>query len=102
LASIGSLFCWVFFPFLNWDIPVQFIYSNQAAINTLYCITASVITCACISCLFYGQMSLKDVVYSPVVGGVIVGSSAAMINNSAGALILGMVAGIVHTLLQRW
>lgn len=102
MASLGGLFCWVFFPFLNWDIPVQFTYSNQAAINTFYCITASIVTCAGISSLVHGQLSLKDMVYSPVVGGVIVGSSAAMIHNTAGALILGMIAGIVHCLLQRW
>lgn len=79
LVFIGALFCWVFFPFLNTDIPPILNYNYQAGINCFYSMTASVLACASFSSLINGQLSLKDVIYSPVVGGVIIGSSAAVI-----------------------
>ena len=101
-VGIGALFCMVFFPFLNTDIPTNFVYNYQAGISCFYCMSASVLTCIGLCCLFVGKLDLKDFVYSPVVGGVIVGSSAALIRNSAGAVLLGIGAGIFHFLLSRW
>lgn len=102
LTALGALFCWVFFPFLNTDIPASLALNYQAGIATFYCITGCVLTSLGISCIINGRLSLRDIVYSPVVGGVIVGSSAGMISNSAGAIILGVVGGIFHLMLQRW
>jgi len=101
-VGIGALFCWVFFPFLNTNIPVSLIYSYQAGINCFYCMSASVLTCIGMCCLFVGQLNFKDFVYSPVVGGVIIGSSAGLITNTVGAILLGIVAGVLHFLLNRW
>lgn len=101
-VGVGALFCWVFFPFLNTNIPTSLIYNYQAGINCFYCMAASVMTCVGLCCLFVGQLNLKDFVYSPVVGGVIIGTSAAFISNSVGAILLGILAGIVHFLFSRW
>jgi len=102
LVGVGALFCWMLFPFLSTDIPASLIYYNQAAISTFYCISACVLTCVGLSSLITGQLDLKDFLYSPVVGGVIVGSSAGYINNSGGAIILGIIGGVLHVFLQRW
>jgi ammonia channel protein AmtB len=96
------MLCWVLFPFLSSDLPPNFTYSNQAAISTFYCISSSVLTCIGLSSLITGQLDLKDFLYSPVVGGVMVGSSAGYISNSGGAILLGVAAGVFHVLLQRW
>jgi len=98
---MGSLFCWVFFPWLNIDIPTSLIYNYSGGINTIYCISASAITCVGVSCLINGKLSLKDLIYSPVVGGVIIGSSAAFISNSVGAILMGVTAGGFHIIFQR-
>jgi hypothetical protein len=55
-----------------------------------------------LSCLQNGRLDLRDLVYSPVAGGVMVGSSAALVSSSAGAIVLGAVAGALQVLLQRW
>ena len=102
LVAIGSLFCWAFFPFLNIDTPIAFNYNYQAAISTFFCISASVLTCTGLSALISGQLNLNDIVYSPVVGGVVVGSSAAVMHNSGMAITLGIFAGCIHVLFQRW
>lgn len=108
LTAIGSLFCWVFFPFLNIDIPLSLPLNYLAGLNTIFCISACVATTVSLTCIINGKIDLKDVVFSTVAGGVAAGSSAAMINNSLQALLLGVGAAIVHvSLLQldkviRW
>ena len=102
LVGMGSLFCWVFFPFLNNDIPVTLAYSYQAVINCIYSMCASVLTAIGLSCLFTGKLNLKDFIYGPIVGAVIIGSSAAFITNTVGALLMGVGAGTTHFLLHRW
>jgi hypothetical protein len=82
LVGIGSLFCWVFFPFLNTDIPVTLLYSSQGGINCIYSMSAAVLTLVGLSCLISGRLNLKDFVYGPVVGGVIIGSSAGLMTNT--------------------
>lgn len=96
LAAIGSLFCWVFFPFLNIDIPISLILNYSAGLNTLYCISACVVTSVSLSCIINGKLDLKDIIFSTISGGVAVGSSAAMINNSLEALLLGLGAAVAH------
>jgi hypothetical protein len=81
-AGIGSLFCWVFFPFLNIDIPISLILNYSAGLNTLYCICGCVVTTVSLTCLINGKLDLKDIIYSTISGGVVAGSSAAMINDS--------------------
>jgi len=100
-AGIGSLFCWVFFPWLNIDIPASLVYNYQGAINTIYCISSCVITCVGVSCIIHGKLNFKDFVYSPIVGGVIIGSSSALISNSLGAILMGVAAGTFHLIFQR-
>ena len=102
LVGVGSLTCFVFFPFLNVDLPASLVYSYQAGMATYYCMAACVLTSVGLSCTLKGQLEIKDLLYSPLAGGVAIGSSAGLISNSAGAITLGFVAGVVHVLLSRW
>lgn len=101
LAAIGSLFCWVFFPFMNIDIPTSLVYSNSGGLNTIYCISACVLTTISLTCIINGKIDLKEVILSPAAGGVAAGSSAAMINNSLSALLLGVGAAMLLVLFLR-
>jgi ammonia channel protein AmtB len=107
-VAIGSLFCWVFFPFLNIDIPISLVYNYSAGLNTFYCISACVVTSISLTCIINGKLDLKDVILSPVAGGVAAGSSAAIINDTLSALLLGIGASVMLiSLLQldkliRW
>ena len=53
-----------------------------------------------LSCIVYGKLDFKEVIYSPIVGGVVIGSSSAVINNVLGSLILGSAAALVFMLLM--
>jgi ammonium transporter Rh len=94
-ASIGALFCWVFFPFLNIDIPISLVYNYSAAINTFYSISACVMTSVSLSCIINGKLDLKHIVFSPVVGGVAIGSSAAFISNTFDSMLVGVGAAVL-------
>lgn len=101
LTAIGSLFCWVFFPFLNIDIPLSLPLNYLAGLNTIFCICACVATTVSLTCIINGKIDLKDVVFSTVAGGVAAGSSAAMIDNSLQSLLLGVGTAIVHVCLLQ-
>jgi hypothetical protein len=101
LSGIGSLFCWVFFVFLNIDIPLNNFTNYYAGINTFYCISACVIISIGISCIINGNLDFKDVIYSPIIGGVIVGSSSSIINSALSSLLLGAGAALLFSLLMR-
>lgn len=94
-AGIGALFCWVFFPFLNIDIPISLAYNYSAAINTFYSISACVMTSVSLSCIINGKLDLKHIVFSPVVGGVAIGSSAAFIRNTLDSMLVGVGAAVL-------
>lgn len=96
LASVGSLFCWVFFPFLNIDIPNQLIFNFNGGINTFFCISACVVCSICFTSIINGKIELKYIIYSPIVGGIAAGSSSAIIDNTLSALLLGAGASIIH------
>jgi ammonia channel protein AmtB len=96
---MGSLFCWVFFPFFNVDIPSSLILNYTAGLNTFYCISACVVTTVSLTCMINGKIDLRDIIYSTVAGGVAVGSSAAIIDDSLSALLLGVGAAIIHVSL---
>ncbi len=64
--------------------------------------SASVLTSVGLSCLFTGKLNLKDFIYGPIVGAVMIGSSAAFITNTVGAILMGSGAGAIHFLLHRW
>ena len=98
-AAIGSLFCWVFFPFLNIDLPLSLILSYSAGLNTIFCISACVATTVSLTCIINGKLNFRDIIFSTIAGGVAVGSSAAIINTSLQALLLGVGAGVMHVAL---
>ena len=80
----------MFFPFLNSDIPVSLVYSYQGEVNAFYSISTAVLTSVGLCCLFVGQLNFKDFVYSPVVGGVIVGTSSALQSIKGKSMTLGI------------
>jgi len=62
--------------------------------------SASVVTSLALSAVIYGRIGIKDLLYSPISGAILVGTSAHLIFNPMAAIILGMIAGIVQTILN--
>lgn len=69
--------------------------------STFYSISGCVLCSISLSCIINGKLDLKDVVFSPIAGGVVVGSSAAFINNNVGSLLLGVGAAVLLVALLQ-
>jgi F0F1-type ATP synthase delta subunit len=55
----------------------------------------------CFTSILNGKFELKYLIYSPIVGGIAVGSSSAIIDNTLSALLLGIGASMIHLLLFK-
>jgi len=101
-AVLGTVFCYIFFPFLHFDVPAvanAFLDTN-GAINCLYAMSASVVTSLAFSAVLYGRISIKDLLYSPICGAIIVGTSAQFIFNPMAAIILGIIGGLIQPIFN--
>lgn len=101
MSLVGAAFCWVFFPFLSIDSPPSLFLHYTAGINALYAVSTSVVATIAFSSIVNGKIDLKDLVYSPIIGGVIVGSSSGLIFNVLGAMLLGIVAAFLQIIFNR-
>jgi hypothetical protein len=101
LSLVGGLFCWVFFPVFNMDVsPTLFLYSN-GAISTFICISASVTTMVGLNLTFDRKIDFRSFLTSIIAGGVIIGSSSALIYNPLGGLFMGVLAAILQFLFVK-
>ncbi len=96
LAMIGTLFLWMFWPSFNGALAVGYA-QHRVVINTVFALCAS-----CIGSFLTSQLLNKDhkfnmehVLNATLAGGVAVGSSADLVIAPYGALITGLVAGII-------
>jgi ammonia channel protein AmtB len=102
IALLGTVFCYIFFPFLHFDVPTianGFLF-QLGAINCLYAMSASVVTSLALSAVIYGRIAVKDLLYSPICGAIMVGTSAQFIFNPMAAIFLGMIAGFIQPLMN--
>jgi len=101
IALLGAAFCWVFFPVLNMDIPIDYFLYSNAGISVLYCISATVLTSVAFSLILNGKIEYRDLITAPIAGGVIIGSSSVYIYNPLESLLFGTAAGILQVLFNK-
>ena len=94
LAGVGSIFIWVFFPFLAMDGRAIYFSPYLGAINTIFGIAACVLTTAALDGLIYGKLKVRDLIYSPIVGGILAATSSSMATNMLTGIILGLIGSV--------
>lgn len=109
LAFLGSAFFWVFYPTIFYDVPdmpatvvvntAPFLDQN-GMINAYWGISACVVTSLAMSAVMNGRIRIKDLMYSTFAGAAIVGTSAPHMFNPVGAILLGMIAGLIQPLFN--
>ncbi|XP_074653098.1 ammonium transporter Rh type B-B-like [Tubulanus polymorphus] len=95
-AMIGTLFLWLFWPSFNAALAPGD-DQQRAVINTYYALAACCLTTFALSYVINGEAKL-DMVHiqnSTLAGGVAVGTSADMMIQPWGAIMIGTVAAIV-------
>jgi len=95
-AMIGTLFLWMFWPSFNGALATED-QQYRVVINTVIALSAScVVSFVCVT--FFSEDSKFDMVSiqnATLAGGVAVGSSSDLVIQPSGAMIVGLVAGLV-------
>jgi hypothetical protein len=107
IAMLGSAFFWVFYPTIFYDVPNKISTTERSTslapfldqngmISAYFAISASVVTSVAMSGIIHRRIRIKDLMYGTFAGAAIVGTSAPHIFNPVGAMILGMIAGLLQ------
>jgi len=93
-AMIGTLFLWMFWPSFNGALAPG-AQQHRVVINTVLALTASCVGAVIASRLLQpgNKLSMVDIQNATLAGGVAVGSSADLVIEPYGALIIGLIAG---------
>ncbi|XP_045898330.1 ammonium transporter Rh type A-like, partial [Micropterus dolomieu] len=99
-AMIGTVFLWMFWPSFNSAIADPGFTQLTAVINTYFSLAACVLSAYAISSLVEhkGKLDMVHVQNATLAGGVAVGTCADMNIGPFGAMLIGLVAGIISTL----
>lgn len=98
-AMVGTLFLWMFWPSFNGAIAPQLLGSqHRVIINTVFALSASCLASFAISIGVRGKFAMEDIQNATLAGGVAVGSSSDLVIGPGGALMIGLISGIMSTL----
>ncbi|CAD5113067.1 DgyrCDS2262 [Dimorphilus gyrociliatus] len=99
-AMIGSIFLWLFWPSFNSAIAVTPDGQLRAIINTYYSLAACTVLTFIVSSLVHkqGKFNMVHIQNAALAGGVAIGTTADLMLNGWGALLIGSLAGIVSTM----
>jgi len=97
-AMIGTIFLWMFWPSFNGALcPTENFQRERVVLNTVFALTASCVSAFAASRMLTHEMKF-DMVHiqnATLAGGVAVGSSSDLVIKPGGAILVGLVAGIV-------
>ncbi|KAI1897700.1 hypothetical protein AGOR_G00085980 [Albula goreensis] len=99
-AMIGTVFLWMFWPSFNSAIAESDAEQFTAVVNTYLSLATCVMSAYAISSLVEhkGKLDMVHIQNATLAGGVAVGTCADMDIEPFGAMMIGLVAGIISTL----
>ncbi|XP_049795388.1 ammonium transporter Rh type B [Schistocerca nitens] len=102
-AMVATIFLWCFWPSFNGALSSGD-EQVRAVVNTYLALAASAVTTFAVSALSTrdAKFSMVHVQNATLAGGVAVGSGCDMLLRPAGAVAVGVVAGIISTLAYRY
>lgn len=106
-AMIGTIFLWMFWPSFNGALATG-TQQHRVILNTVMALTASCLTTFAMSALMRheNKFDMVDIQNATLAGGVAVGSASDLVIGPWGAILLGVVAGVIsvlgYTVIQPW
>lgn len=99
-AMIGTVFLWMFWPSFNAAMLGPGPQQHRAIINTYYSLAACCVATFVISPLVnkHQKLDMVHIQNATLAGGVAVGTCADLIIKPWGAILIGMIGGIISTL----
>jgi ammonium transporter Rh len=92
---VGTLFLFMYWPSFN-SAPAATPYLfSLAQHNTIFAITASVITAVLVSRMMFGKLNMEIMLNATLAGGVVMGSSADLIEEPFVSILVGSLTGII-------
>jgi len=103
-SMIGCLFLWLYWPSFNsFYCPNDYWQRDRAVLNTVLSLCGSVVSAFFISKIVReGRFEMMHIQNSTLAGGVVMGACASLYLQPAGAIGIGMVAGIISVLGYRY
>lgn len=98
-AMIGTLFLWIYWPSFNGALATGNA-QHRVVVNTVLSLSNSCLTAFIFSKLIRPKykFNMVDIQNATLAGGVAVGSSADLVIAPSGALLIGMISGLVSVL----
>ncbi|XP_041109343.1 ammonium transporter Rh type A [Polyodon spathula] len=98
-AMIGTIFLWMFWPSFNSAIANEGEAQYRAVVNTYLSLAACVVAAYAVSSFVEhkGKLDMVHIQNATLAGGVAVGTCADMNIGPLGAMLIGLIAGIIST-----
>ncbi|XP_041105755.1 ammonium transporter Rh type A-like [Polyodon spathula] len=98
-AMIGTIFLWMFWPSFNSAIANEGEAQYRAVVNTYFSLAACVVAAYAVSSFVEhkGKLDMVHIQNATLAGGVAVGTCADMNIGPFGAMLIGLIAGIIST-----
>lgn len=98
-SFIGTFFLFLFWPSFNAGLfPANSFERQIIVINTVLSLTASTLGTYVTTSIGRKKFSIEEILNSTLSGGVIIGASAGLLLNPAGAITIGFLGGIASSL----
>ena len=102
-AMVGTLFLWCFWPSFNGALANSPAEIHMATLNTYFSMIGSVCSAYVTSILLgRGKFNMSQILNATLAGGVVMGSSADILHDGWAAYLVGMLTGIISTLLFNY
>lgn len=103
MAMIGTLFLWIFWPSFTTGMVDYNTLGMTSVVNTVISLFASTVTAFYICSMVYEEkFRMVEIQNSTLAGGVAVGTCCTMNLGIFGAILIGIIAGIVSVFGYRW
>ncbi|CAM9643251.1 unnamed protein product [Phaeothamnion confervicola] len=98
-SLVGTVFLWLYWPsFVGGDLDPGTDEQSRALLNTVVALLGSTVITFAISTFLGDRVNPVHIQNSTLAGGVAIGATANMTLQPAGALLVGVIAGVVSTL----
>lgn len=94
VASIGTVFLWMYWPSFNGALGVG-AQQSRTVINTVFSLCASCVTSTVLSKLLKGKFDMEVLLNATLAGGVAIGTTADLIEFTWVAMLIGAIAGAI-------
>lgn len=94
---LGTVFLFLYWPSFNAALATG-MASHRAAVNTLFSISASVLSSCYVSRLYCGKIDMEVMLNSSLAGGVVMGAACDIIVGPGFCMIAGAIAGAISAI----